>query len=261
MKSFQALLIDVDGTLVKNDRLISPVVIKAIHQAREKGLLIGLSTGRAYVSLTAIFEQIGWEGTHIVAGGAQVFDGKNKKVVWEKIIDSADVKWLFQEVIERSGGVVIVKDDALYSYDELVKRFEHHPWKIPAKNLSELTNDWSSPLISVHQISPELEKFLLSQDRLHAVKMKSLGGEEYFDVTAHDVTKREGLLVWSKHTGVALDQVAAVGDGLNDQELMSLVGWPVAMGNSVPELKQIAKMVVNTNERDGVAELINWLLN
>ncbi len=260
MKPYRALLLDVDGTLVKSDRSVSPSVIKAIRRARKSGIQVSLSTGRAFISLTAIFDQIGWDGVHIVAGGAQVIDGQTKKVIWEKNISSADVKWLYQAVGSRGGGVVIVKADALYTYDQLLNRFQHHPWRIPTKNVTELKTDWSSPLVSIHQINPELEQFLLTQTRLHAVKMKTLGGEDYFDVTAKGVTKREGLMVWSQHTQISLGQTVAAGDGLNDRELLGLVGWSVAMGNAVPEIKAIAKMKVSSNNGDGVVELIDWLL-
>jgi len=260
MKKYQALLIDVDGTLVRKDRSISQPVIEAIQLARKSGLQICLSTGRAWVALTAILDQIGWAGAHIVAGGAQVADGLTKQIVWEKNMTSADVKWLYQEVLKRQGGVVIVRNDALYTYDQLLDRFHHHPWHIPAKNVDELQDDWTSPLVSVHQINSELAQFLTTQTRLHAVKMKSLDGIDYYDVTAAGVTKQAGLLAWSKYLQLPLDRAAAIGDGLNDRELLGLVGWPVAMGNAVPEIKAVTKMEVASNEQDGVAELIHWLL-
>ena len=260
MKPYQALLIDVDGTLVKKDRSLSPAVVDAIVRARRAGLEISLSTGRAFVTLGAIFDRIGWEGTHIVAGGAQVVNAATKQIIWGKSINHEDVVWLRREIERLGGEVIIVKTDALYVYNQLIEHFIYHPWKIPAKSLDQLPADWSTPLISVHQVSPELANFLQHQTKFHAVNMTSPEGKTYYDVTANGVTKKEGLHAWHDYLHIPLNLVAAVGDGLNDLELMSTIGLSVAMGNAAPEMKKIAKMEVATNEQDGVVEIINWLL-
>jgi hydroxymethylpyrimidine pyrophosphatase-like HAD family hydrolase len=48
----------------------------------------------------------------------------------------------------------------------------------------------------------------------------------------------------------------AIGDGENDIEMLSLVGWGVAMGNANSIVKAAAKAVTSTNDKDGVARAI-----
>src|SRR5262249_29777521 len=56
--------------------------------------------------------------------------------------------------------------------------------------------------------------------------------------------------------GIGMDEVMAIGDGLNDCEILAAVGLGVAMGNACPEAQAAARVQVGTNEQDGVAEAI-----
>jgi hydroxymethylpyrimidine pyrophosphatase-like HAD family hydrolase len=81
------------------------------------------------------------------------------------------------------------------------------------------------------------------------------------DITRQGVTKASGLRLWSQLTGIDLANVAGFGDSQNDQEFLSAVGWKVAMGNAVPELKAIADQVIGDCDDDGLAKYISetWL--
>jgi len=52
----------------------------------------------------------------------------------------------------------------------------------------------------------------------------------------------------------------AIGDGINDVDLLQAVGMPVAVANAIPEAKAVAKAVVSSNDEDGVAEAIEWFV-
>ena len=63
-----------------------------------------------------------------------------------------------------------------------------------------------------------------------------------------------------EHTGQSATNVMAVGDGMNDLELLYNVGFSVAMGNAVSELIDIADHVTTTNDDDGAAIAISQFL-
>jgi hydroxymethylpyrimidine pyrophosphatase-like HAD family hydrolase len=71
-------------------------------------------------------------------------------------------------------------------------------------------------------------------------------------VNLSNSNKAVGLTKLLERFGIAPDEAVAFGDGLNDMEMLSLVGMGVAMGNARDELKQVADMVTLSAEEDGV---------
>ena len=78
--------------------------------------------------------------------------------------------------------------------------------------------------------------------------------KDAFDVILHEMVSGEGHVIDS------VEEIAAVGDGLNDLELLEYAGIGAAMGNGVPELKQTADRVLPPVEEDGLAKFVQELL-
>ena len=78
-------------------------------------------------------------------------------------------------------------------------------------------------------------------------------GARTCDVNLTNSNKAVGITKLLEKLGIAPDEAVAFGDGLNDIEMLSLVGTGVAMGASSDELKQAANMVTLSAEEDGVA--------
>jgi HAD superfamily hydrolase (TIGR01484 family) len=77
-------------------------------------------------------------------------------------------------------------------------------------------------------------------------------GARTCDVNLSNSNKAVGLTKLLEVLGIAPDEAVAFGDGLNDIEMLSLVGMGVAMGSGREELKQIANMVTISAEEEGV---------
>ena len=80
---------------------------------------------------------------------------------------------------------------------------------------------------------------------------------EFFN---RDVNKGVALNFIAETLGVLQEEVVAVGDGLNDYEMISYAGLGVAMGNAHPKIKKIAKYITATNDEDGIADVIYELI-
>jgi hydroxymethylpyrimidine pyrophosphatase-like HAD family hydrolase len=73
------------------------------------------------------------------------------------------------------------------------------------------------------------------------------------EVNAPTGGKGDALRALGEKLGIVPAQIMACGDQLNDITMLRAVGFPVAMGNAVPEIKAAAAFVTRTNEEDGVA--------
>jgi hydroxymethylpyrimidine pyrophosphatase-like HAD family hydrolase len=76
------------------------------------------------------------------------------------------------------------------------------------------------------------------------------------DVNAAGCSKGATLALWVARTGVARGEVMAVGDNLNDLEMLGYAGTAVVMGNAVEVLKRPPFHVTGTNDENGLADAI-----
>lgn len=260
MAKIKAILIDIDGTLVRSDRTISPLTLDKINQAREQGVIVSLCTGRAVASLKTIFDWINWQGLHITSGGAQVYDADKKETVWSEQISHEDGKWLYDQIKNLGGDVVIQRPEALYGYQAFLDRILEHPWEMVTESVEKL-DDFSCYLISIHQVNPQIEQFFSQQTRLKAVRMVAASGIIYYDVTAQRVSKLTAIKKWAEQHELQLKEIAGMGDGENDLEFLSSIGMPMVMENSTPILLEKFDFALPSNNDDGVAVGIDRVLN
>ena len=82
----------------------------------------------------------------------------------------------------------------------------------------------------------------------------------YLEILPAGVSKGNALKYLAEYLRIPLREIIAVGDNLNDVEMLSEAGLGVAMGNAHPELKKVADHVTDSNDNDGVAKLIEHYL-
>ena len=83
---------------------------------------------------------------------------------------------------------------------------------------------------------------------------------EYIEFMNPQVSKGRALKALAAQLDIPIDRVVAFGDGYNDESMMEVAGFRVAMGNSVDEIKAIADYTTDTNHNDGVALAVEHLL-
>ena len=83
----------------------------------------------------------------------------------------------------------------------------------------------------------------------------------YLEIVAEGVDKGKALRALAGRLGLSDDEVMAFGDGQNDASMLAAAGWGVAMENAVAECKAVAKTIAPRNTEDGVAQVIEQLLN
>lgn len=241
--NYQALICDVDGTLIENKRDGRPSVLvkQAISQIRNK-VYFGVATGRPFLFASHIIEELDCTGPCILGNGVQIYDPVAKEVVVEHLLPEDNLTQIYQAV----------KDlDVVCTVQE-------------RENRVPFTKDYNpnKPLYIFVPIFPEekTEVFLSAMDTnpnivVHKMVAWEPGKTEYL-ITNPAATKQHGILEVARLLGISTKEIIGVGDGPNDFPLLMACGLKVAMGNAVDDLKAIADYVAPTVEEDGVAEVI-----
>jgi Cof subfamily protein (haloacid dehalogenase superfamily) len=265
---YKLLVVDIDGTLLGGEGIISAEDGEALAEARRSGILISLSTGRAAQACLPIIDQLSLDGYHIFFDGALVSNLGDE--VYAEPLDRGVVR----EAVEFAHLCNI--DLELYSMTHYF--VERETWSTDAHRqyfkleptVVDFADLWNQERIikgGLITSSPEeiakAGSFRLQFDRrLHfsIARSPAFPGVEFTNILAPEVSKGKALEALASHLGVSLSEVMAVGDGANDIPLLSLAGLAVAMDNAPDEVKAIAHHITLDVDHSGLAAAIKKFL-
>lgn len=258
------VLIDIDGTLVRDDKTLPDENVDAIKEALKNGVVVTLVTGRNYGSTKTIIDTLHLDVPVVLQNGAFIFKpysgeilrkvGLSRRIA-KNIIDlsrSQDVFYiLYKDFFDDKD--MLIDTDYVGPFESYLKHNEMRLQKV--NNVLDFID---SEVAEVALLGDE-DKILHVIDAMDCEKecsvIKSLTrqDEAFYEFFGPKVGKGEALNYLCQHFNVKPEEIMFLGDAYNDMDLMSLVGMPVAMGNAVEELKRMAKAVTKGNNDAGVA--------
>ncbi len=251
--------LDVDGTLVTWENELRRPVHDAVHALRDSGVEVVISTGRAIPGVMDAADKLGLtEGVAVASNGAVVHTYAPVDIVHTETFDASEA---VRRVLEHV-------PDALVAVEELGRGYRvsapFPEWEISGEVTVQAVEDLvAEPVTRVVIRAPEhsVQEFseLVEGLGLHGVNY-NIGYTAWLDIAPDGVSKASGLEVVCARLGLTAADVLAVGDGMNDYEMLQWAGRGVAMGQAPDELKEIADDVTGEVLADGLAdELRRWL--
>jgi Cof subfamily protein (haloacid dehalogenase superfamily) len=264
------LALDIDGTILDSEGHIPDANRDAIARAIEAGVEVALATGRRYDFARPIFDKLPAPLTLILSNGAIV-----KTHEGETLMRSLLPHHIAREVLAR---VPAHRESAAVVFDrprEGQVVFEAIDWEHPrhqrffAANrpfLSEvmpledcLTEDpiqvmFSGGCAEMRVVFEELQDAPL--DCSVALTEYQHRNFSLVDIVQAGCSKGATLRRWAEHRRFARDEVMAMGDNLNDLQMLEFAGTPVVMGNALAELKARGWAMTASNDEAGVARAI-----
>jgi hydroxymethylpyrimidine pyrophosphatase-like HAD family hydrolase len=261
--------LDVDGTLLDPGEEIRPRVRAAIREAIDGGCLVTLATGRRFAGASHIAEDLGLALPLILHGGAVVQDSASGAVIYQDPLEPDTVDALLRLLLPDNpvvvyespafGGRVLsgppaLDNEPLRLYDEMRGPFA----RVALEELYGIRH-----VLSLATFSRDEPALRALAGRVAAVPGAAplltrwtLIDDDALEIFREGCSKASALAHLAAAHAIGMDEVMAIGDGLNDCEILAAVGLGVAMGNACPEARAAARIQVGTNEQDGVAEAI-----
>lgn len=259
--------IDMDGTLLSSGLSISNANRKAIRLARENGTKVVLCSGRTIHSLLHYAKELGIddEDDYIVGyNGAGAVHVKDEKFIYKNCMNGREAKII---------AALCDRVDANYSIHTFSESMtpRANPYSTKESGLNNVPLMIRHPR-ELHDEEPVTKVLVLDDERVldqyvH-ILMEQLGGQYqivrtmpfYLEIMRKNVTKFTGIMAVADQFGFDQSEILAIGDALNDLEIILYAGIGVAMGNAQKSLKDVAKFVTKTNDHDGVAYAMNKFL-
>ncbi len=263
---YDALILDVDGTLVNSSKVITEATRNAIINAQKRGKTVAIATGRPIAGIRHTVSEIALEehGGYVIANnGTTVINCKTGECIYNRMIDQDLHVPIYQAAKEENVGIFVFHDqkkemiagNGLNSYVE-----------VDAK-ACDVTLRESDRF--VQELSFPVNKFLLSGEPERMKEVVKLMQEKfgsrlnvfrsdpyYVEILPKFVDKGVAVEKLIKRLDVKKDRTICVGDSYNDLSMLRLAGLGVAMGNAQSEVKEAADYVTGSNDEDGVAKVI-----
>ena len=258
------VLIDIDGTLVRDDKTLPAENEEAIKEALQSGVLVTLVTGRNYGAAKEIIDKLQLDVPVVLQNGAFIYRPYSGEVI-RKVGLTGDVAKRVIHLCRQEGTFYILYRDFLMQKDMLIDQDYDGPFSMYLKRNSvrldrveDVTSFISGEVAEVALLGNEdrilrVLRQLGDGDNFTVIKSLTREDEAFYEIFGPKVGKGEALNYLCQHFGVSPEEVMFIGDAYNDIDIMPLVGFPVAMGNAVEEVKKFAKAVTKSNNEGGVA--------
>lgn len=278
---------DLDGTLLSTNHVLNQVTAEAILKAQAAGIRFVVATGRDYMGAIRTFEGHEIDCDWIVASGAEIRDNcgnilqsipmrhEDFPVILDKV---KDLNVHIRFCVTGADYVIGNEAEVMEALKEEAKLFlslkdgenieDNKEFKVIKQRMRcveslEALLETGLPIYKVFISSPDISQIELANERLSDIPGIASASSFVTNVELTDERAQKGPIIkqYIEERGYQMDEVMVLGDSLNDYSMISMdFGATVAMENAMDEIKEMAKYITKSNAENGVAYVIEQLL-
>ena len=288
---YKLVAIDLDGTLLNSYGEVSEKNKKAIKKAMQNGKEIVIVSGRPLQSAKSFALESGASNYVTCGNGSLLYDVRNDKILFDKFIDRQKVLEIIKICEENSIFYCLYTENLTISktlnYNILFYNNENKKMPEDKQTNIKIISDIykyveENPNIGILKITICDESSIIFGgiikrlrqisdvdvlDVQHMARKVITSGTEdvkveyhYTEITSKDVNKWIAIQNLANRLNIKSSEVIAIGDNMNDMEMIENAGLGVIMGNSAEYMHEFADVVAPTNNDDGVAYILEKYL-
>lgn len=284
---YKLVAVDLDGTMLNEYGVVTENTKKTIKNTIEKGIDVIIASGRPIDSIKTIAKEIGSENYFIAGNGSLIYDIKKDEIIYEKFLNKQKVLEIAQICENNSISYNIyteetiiakqLKHNVLYYYKENLKKEEKNKTNITlVDNIEEYIKKSQNEKFLKITICDENKSIFNSVirklkkvsnidilDVCHMSRKVIKQGTEdvaieyyYTEISVKDVNKWNAVQYLINKLNIKKEEVIAIGDNINDKEMIKNAGVGIAMGQSTPKIIELADYITENNKNEGVKKAI-----
>lgn len=267
------LIVDIDGTIAGESNQVSPRVKAAISAAQERGVRVGIATGRMYKSALRFHQEIAADMPIIAYQGAWIQDPATGTIhrhcpvpvdIARELVDYFEQPTLLDKL-----SIHVYRDDCLYvrkiNPDTELYVGRSGIAVTPVADLRTILTERPTKILAMSEDTTLIQDLLqdlrrkYTVDRLHVTTSVPI----FLETTQSGIDKGNAIDYVAKNLlDITAENVLAIGDNYNDVEMLAYAGIGVAMGNAPADVRSLADWVAPSVSADGVAVAIEkFILN
>lgn len=289
---YKLLAIDMDGTLLNENKKISKENILAIKKAKQLGVKIVIASGRTIQGIEKYLEKLDLlndEDYSVVCSGALVMNNTKEKIIQCDPLSYEEFKYVFNLAKQLHITLNMYTDERILIHSSnYYSRFDAIANNLPLEITDFNSLDKDTKITKIMLINEDLSILEEMRELFPSILVEDVSIQSKVDynkelfkdisklpveflqrftvckVTPFNVevmrkssNKRSGLEKIAEKFKIKPSEIICIGDSGNDKQMIEYAGLGVAMGNAFPEIKEIADYVTFTNEDNGVAHVID----
>ena len=287
---YKLVAIDLDGTMLNQYGIVSQNTNEAIQKAQEAGMEVIIASGRPIDSIKTIAKEIKSEKYFISGNGAIIYDMAKNEIIYENTLKKQKALEIIKICEENSiyyniytENEIVAKSlqcNVLYYHKENANKEEKNKTHINiVENVYDYIANRDEKIVKIticdknQVIFKSIMRKLKELDEIEVLevshmsrKMIKQGTEEipieyfYTEISAKNVDKWNAIEFLKEKMNIKTEEIIAIGDNVNDKKMLENAGLGVAMGQSDPTIKKVAKQITTSNTEDGVAKFLYSIL-
>ncbi|MBM6507230.1 MULTISPECIES: Cof-type HAD-IIB family hydrolase [Staphylococcus] len=267
MSKYRVVVMDMDDTLMNSENKVSPETQSYLIDIQDKGYKVVLASGRPTEGMIPVARtlKLNEHESYIISYNG----GKTINMISEKVEVSKTVsKENFDEIVDycrEKGFLVLTYDDGhiIYDGEHEYMNIESELTGLPMKRVDDIKS------YITHGVPKVMGVDYVGNITEARIDLNGYFNEEidvttskpfFLEFMARDVSKGNAITALCEKLDIPLEEVIAFGDSLNDQSMLDVVGYAVAMGNASDELKEKADEVTLNNDSNGIPHTLKKLL-
>lgn len=284
---YKLVAIDLDGTMLNSYGIVTENTKKVLREKIAQKMEIVIASGRTTSSILPIVDEIGGINYFIAGNGALIYDIQNKKVVYDKFIPKAKILEIIKICEENSIFYTVyteneiitktLKYNVLYYHKENLKKEESKQTKIKIvedipKYIENNENNNYLKIMICDESQLIFNAVINKIKKVKNVEILDVGHQSrkfikdgtedisieyyYTEITLDNVDKWTSLEYLIGILNIDKSEIIAIGDNENDKKMIQNAKLGIAMGQSSPKITEIADIITDTNDEDGVAKIL-----
>lgn len=259
--AIKLVAMDLDGTLLNSQKIVSERNLAAIAAAKAQGVYITLATGRMYSAAAYFGRIIGANAPLVCCNGAMVRAVGAAEDVFVKLYPEDVAKAVLAECQAHGWYAQWYIGDQIYAESFRPEMFNSYK---TVKNFTvrEVGRDFLPYVhdvvqIVVRDLQGEVEAIANHLSRKFSGLLEAQQNTGYsVDLTPPGVTKAVGIEALRKYLGIERDEIMVCGDADNDLAMLEYAGFSVVTDNGLPQAKALADFITDSCDADGVGKAI-----
>lgn len=267
---YRMAVLDLDGTLLSRRSRITRYSKNIINTLQNRGIYVTICTGRNFKNTIKYVKQLSIKIPFICIDGTEIYSPSGKKLYsnnlerdeFMQIVEIVKAENVYSEFVVDNFYYKYIKNKGLQKYNFDMPKHIHRYLIQYARGVRYIDNPniLNGIESTYHQVIVGGKKTDLEQIKF---KIKSKFGDRicirdnlwrnFLFIHKKNISKSIGVNILCRHLDVDIRDVVAIGDELNDLDMIQKAGVGVAMGNANDKVKTVSDFVTKSNTKDGAA--------
>jgi Cof subfamily protein (haloacid dehalogenase superfamily) len=267
LQKYRLIVFDIDGTLQNSRHEISAYTIEVIRRLQDRGVQIGICTGKTLPAVRPLAEKLNIQ-IPIIMGNGPILQYANGQIVHTSFFKEEIVRRIIELISACDADITVFTPEAIYvrKITDRVKAMmsfgaptpqEISPWDLMRKDFQRVVKFVILNMDGAASLQPVADALTSYLD----------GEVTYFptmpymlEILPPGENKATGVRRLAEHLQIKSAEIIAIGDGDNDDVMLDMAGLGVAVANATPACKAKADIIIESNDKNGPAKFLEGLM-